>query len=274
MQEIQWIRFSSSFSTGAAGAAEISMTFDDTDPTDTDNDAKWGHEFTAHITPTGAMEDDKISVDWADGTPVTEILSVTDGVEVTATHVYEKPVATPLEKLVVAKLLSSDGEEGEIERASTEVSTTIQKHETSLSLEMKPSPELNVCTNCVFTASGKLTDLDPGPEPEPEPDIDVSLAATTSATTSSDPDISGKTITFSGSGASTLNAVTTEGLTFTGVPGNELELTSSALRMHVGSQVDLSYSGVSASGITLFLRRQWIFCWSNTNKGSCSLRYC
>ena len=165
-------------------------------------------------------------------------------------YTTSQSATTDLEKLVVAKLLSSDGEEGEIERASTEVSTTIQKHETSLSLDMKPSPELDVCTNCVFTASGKLTDLDPVPEPEPEPDVDVSLAATTSATTSSDPDISGKTITFSGSGASTLNPVTTEGLTFTGVPGNDLELTSSALRMHVGSQIDLSYSGVSASGIT------------------------
>ena len=78
--------------------------------------------------------------------------------------------------------------------------------------------------------------------PEPEPDVGLTIASTTS-----DPEIGGKTITFSGTGATPLHSVPTEGLTFTG----DLTLTSSALRMHVGSQVDLSYSGVSASGVTL-----------------------
>ncbi|HEY1248527.1 MAG TPA: hypothetical protein VGE97_06045, partial [Nitrososphaera sp.] len=188
----------------------------------------------AHITPTGALEDDKITVDWADGTPVSEILSVTDGEEVTATHVYEKPTsAANLEKLVVAKLVSSDGEE---ERARTEVSTTIQKHATSLTLDMRPSPEVTVCSDCHFTTFGKLVDLDVVSDSESE---------------TIDSEISGKTITYSGSGASALHSVPTEGLTFTGVTGNPLTLTSSALRMPVGSSVDLSYSGVSASGITL-----------------------
>ncbi|HEY1248422.1 MAG TPA: S8 family serine peptidase, partial [Nitrososphaera sp.] len=72
------------FSTTVSG--ELSMTLEPDLP-------KWGHEVRAHITPTGALEDDKITVDWADGTPVSEILSVTDGEEVTATHVYEKPTS-------------------------------------------------------------------------------------------------------------------------------------------------------------------------------------
>ena len=105
---------------------------------------------------------------------------------------------------------------------------------------MSPSPEVTVCTDCHFTTFGKLVDLDA--VPEPEPDI-VGIASTTTV----DPELGGKTITFSGSGASPLHSVPTEGLTFTG----DLSLTSSALRMHVGSQVDLSYSGVSASGVTL-----------------------
>ena len=146
---------------------------------------------------------------------------------------------------MVAKLLSSDGE-GEIEKDMTEVSTTIQKHDTKLTLDMRPSPDVTVCTECHFTTFGKLTDLNAVPEPVP----DVGLAITASST--SDPEeIPGKTISFSGTGVSTLpHSVPTEGLTFSD-SNNVLTLTSSALRMHVGSSVDLSYSGVSASGVTL-----------------------
>ena len=134
-------------------------------------------------------------------------------------------------KTVVAKLLTGDGE---TERATTQVSTTIQKHATSLTLDMRPSPEKTVCTNCHFTTFGKLVDLD-----------------SVSESSTSDPEeIPGKTISFSGTGVSTLpHSVPTEGLTFT--DSNDLTLISGALRMHVGASADLSYSGVSASGVTL-----------------------
>ena len=95
---------------------------------------------------------------------------------------------------------------------------------------MRPPTEVTVCTDCHFTTFGKLVD-----------------AENRSETATFPSEIAGKTITFSGTGASPLHSVPTEGLTFTG----DLTLTSSALRMHVGSQVDLSYSGVSASGVTL-----------------------
>ena len=214
--------------TTATTTPEISMTLYPALP-------KWGQSVEAQGTATGAGEGDIISIDWGDGT-VTEISPVPSGGDfVSPPHVYEKPTAVSgLEKTVVAKLLTSDGE-SEVERAATTVLTTIQKHATSLTLGMSPSPDSAVCSSCHFTTFGKLVDRDGE-----------------NMTMPNGPEIGGKTITFSGSGSSTLDSVPTEGLTFTaGDYYNDLTLTSSVLRMHVGSQVDLSYSGVTASGVTL-----------------------
>ena len=84
---------------------------------------KWGHEVTAQGTVTGAGEGDIISIDWGDGTSVTEISPVPEsGDFTTPPHVYDKPISVPdSQKTVVAKLLN-----GEVERASTEVLITIK----------------------------------------------------------------------------------------------------------------------------------------------------
>ena len=77
----------------------------------------------------------------------------------TPPHVYDKPISVAdTQKTVVAKLLN-----GDTERDTTQVSTTIQKHATSLTLDMSPSPEVTICTDCHFTTFGKLVDLDAVP---------------------------------------------------------------------------------------------------------------
>ena len=213
---------------------------------------KWDQPFTANVHVTGAGEGDTISIDWGDGTTPTEISPVPSSGDATATHVYDKSVANT-QKTITAKLVN-----GETERATTQVLITIQKHATSLTLDMRPSPEKTVCTNCPFTTFGKLVDLDSVSEPVPDVSLATASASSTSSTFSSsstsstsDPEeIPGKTISFSGTGVSTLpHSVPTEGLTFT--DSNDLTLISGALRMHVGASADLSYSGVSASGVTL-----------------------
>jgi Bacterial Ig-like domain/Bacterial Ig domain len=212
-------------------AADISMTL-------SPPSQKWGYTIEGNIHVEGQGEGDTISINWGDGTTA-DVISAPSGGDAKVPHVYSKDAATSPAKTVVAKLLTPDPD-GPVERASTQVSTTIQKHATSLTLDMRPSPADNsalvVCNDCHFTTFGKLVDKDVVSDPE----------------FPTDPEIPGKTITFSGSGATPLPpSVPTEGLTFSGDSNNDLTLTSSALRMHVGASADLSYSGVSASGVTL-----------------------
>ena len=188
---------------------KISMTLDNTLP-------KWGHDVTANGNVTGARAGDKISIDWGDGSTFTEITPVPAGGQFTATHVYDISALSPYPaKVVVAKLLSSVG----VERARTEeLSVTLQKHATSLTVAVKPTEDGDVCASCPFTIFGKLVDIDTTPNTE----------------------VGKKTITFAGTGVTqTLNSIQTEGVTFTGTQVDNLTLTSSILQMPEGSEISL-----------------------------------
>ena len=145
--------YSWSFSTPAS----ITLTLDPTSPDG--NLPKWGHDVKVTGTVTGAHtgpnNPDKISIDWGDGTTLTEITPVPAGGQFTATHVYDVSAMLPNpQKIVVAKLLTSLG----VERAvSGQVSLTLQKHATSLTAAVKDgTANGGICISCQFTALGKL----------------------------------------------------------------------------------------------------------------------
>ena len=146
--------YSWSFSTPAS----ITLTLDPTSPDG--NLPKWGHDVKVTGTVTGAHtapnNPDKISIDWGDGTTLTEITPVPAGGQFTATHVYDVSAMLPNpQKIVVAKLLTSLG----VERAvSGQVSLTLQKHATSLTAAVRDgTANGGICISCQFTALGKLT---------------------------------------------------------------------------------------------------------------------
>jgi subtilisin len=201
--------YSWSFSTPAS----ITLTLDP------NNIPKWGFDVNAQGTVIGARATDKISLDWGDGTVENPILA--DG-QFSATHAYAASAIANNPNKVVAKLLSST----DIQRAITgdvpELSVTVQKHATSLTVDMKPSPSSPVCGNCGLDVFGKLVDIDTTPNTG----------------------IDGKTVGFTGTGVTpSIQPVQTEGVTFTGA----LTLTSSILRMPVGSEISLP---ASTRGVT------------------------
>ena len=77
--------------------------------------AKWGQEVKATVIVTNTLSDDKISVDWGDGSQAIVITTIPAGDQYEATHTYPDSAVSTVPHQVVAKLLTI----GNVERAST-----------------------------------------------------------------------------------------------------------------------------------------------------------
>ena len=186
----------------------------------------WGHAVSVTLGKvTSANQGDKISIDWADGTPATVFPVPAPGDSQfpppPVTHVYDLSAIPSNPHKVIGKLLTSQDDE----RARTTIddpglSVTVQKHVTSLSVAVKDgSANGGICINCQFTVFGKVVDTN---DTDTTPDIGLL----------------GKTISFSGSGVpSSLNSVQTSGIKFLGAPS--VTVTDNHLELPVGAEITL-----------------------------------
>jgi NHL repeat/6-bladed beta-propeller len=174
---------------------------------------KWDRAVKVTGTVTNFDPTDKVSVEWGDGTPATLVTPISQSGSFEVAHVYGISSTSTNPNNLVAKVQSSSG--GEELAVSQTIIVTVQKHATSLTLQLKPN-EAPQCANCPIYVIGSLNDTD-------------SIRQNNG--------VKGKAITLSGSGVSNLaNPVQTGGLIFSGSP---LTLTSSALQMPAGSEIIL-----------------------------------